>query len=461
MKTVLFRARLAARLLLLLGLAAALAAPAARAETITVGPGAAIRTPAAVPWASLRPGDVVVVQPGVYRDGVIIGSHGSAEQPITLRGAPGVVIENSVLLEGASHVVIDGIALRKSHELPGFILRHGASFDTIENSSVEDSGLGIWIGDGAGGGHRLLNNTLHDNRTHGIAIDVVNAPEGQETLIGANRVYRNAMHGMEINGNRYVIQDNVVWQNGIGLSGTSGIHLFAKDQSQGTGRFNIIRYNIVSGQQETDGQDGNGIQLDQWCDNNQVYFNAVFANDGAGIVLFDASHNLIANNTLFDNMRDTGHRHAYRADLVIATDYTKNTDHALDNVLRNNLVYTFRPDVLNIYVDRFAARGTKEISNNLFFRADPDTDMYFWAGSKGRTIAAWNALKPGAPDLSYDPQLSDLALPRNDLAGAKGLIPRPGSPVAGAGSALPVGVAHDLANLPFQRVPIGAYAPAN
>jgi len=94
-------------------------------------------------------------------------------------------------------------------------------------------------------------------------------------------VYRNGMHGMEINGNRYIIEHNIVWENGIGLSGTSGIHIFAKDKQQGTGQFNIIRYNTISGQKETDGQDGNGIQLDEWCDNNQIYFNVTFANDGA------------------------------------------------------------------------------------------------------------------------------------------------------------------------------------
>jgi parallel beta-helix repeat protein len=448
-----FRAWLA--LLLLLGVGTP-----ALAATITVGPAAPIRAPAAVPWAALQPGDEVVVQAGVYKDGVIISSHGSADRPITVRGEPGAIIENSVLLEGATHVIVRGLALRKSHALPGFILRHGASFDTIQDSSVEDSGLGIWIGDGAGGGHRLLNNTLHDNRTHGIAIDVVNAPQGQETLIAGNRVYRNAMHGMEINGNRYIIEHNTVWENGIGLSGTSGIHIFAKDRDQGTGQFNIIRYNVVSGQKETDGQDGNGIQLDEWCDNNSIYFNAAFANDGAGIVLFDASHNLVANNTLYDNMRDRGHRHAYKADLVIATDYTKNANHANDNVLLNNLVYSFRPGIMNIYVDKFAARGTKAIGNNLFFRASPDTEMFFWAGTTGRTIAAWNALKPGPPDVSLDPQLADPALARDDLAGVKGLIPRAGSPVGDAGIALPIAIGADLGGTAFQHLPIGAYVPA-
>jgi parallel beta-helix repeat protein len=433
----------------------------AQARIIDVGPGQAVASPAAVGWGTLQPGDKVVVHAGTYKDGVIIGAHGTAQQPIVVQADPGAILENSVLLEGATYVVIDGLKIRGSHAYPGVIIRHGAAFDTVQNCEVEDSGLGLWIGDGAGGGHKLLNNTLHDTRTHGIAVDVVNAPEGQETLIAGNRVYRNVMHGMEINGNRYIIEHNVVWNNGIALSGTSGIHIFAKDQRQGTGRFNVIRYNIVSGQKETDGQDGNGIQLDEWCDYNQIYFNVTFANDGAGIVLFDASHNLVANNTLFDNMRDTGHKHAYKADLVIATDYTKDADHAFDNILRNNLIYTSRPDVMNIYADRFAAPRTPEVSNNLLFRDAPGTPMFFWGGKTGATIAEWNAVKPGRPDLGYDPKLANPGLARSDLAGAGGLIPHAGSAVAATGVDLPVTTGQDVAGTRFSLPPIGAYVPAN
>ena len=442
--------------LVLLGLA--FHAPV-HAATITVGPAAAIRTPAAVPWRSLQPGDEVVIQAGTYTDGVIIPSKGTADRPILVRGEPGTVIENSVLLEGATHVVIRNLAIRNSVKFPGFILRHGAAFDTIQSSSVEKSGLGIWIGEGAVGGHKLLGNDLHDNRTHGIAVDVVNAPQGQETLIDGNRVYRNVMHGMEINGNRYVIQNNVVWENGTALSGTSGIHVYAKDASQGTGQFNVIRHNVVSGQKETRGQDGNGIQLDKWCDNNQIYFNVAFANDGAGIVLFDAANNLVANNTLFDNMRDSGGRHAYKADLVIASDYTENTDHAFGNVVRNNLIVTERANIRNIHIDKYAAPRMAEIGNNLYFRPAPG-EVFFWAGKTGTAIADWNALKPGAPDRVADPLLANLALARTDLAGNRGLIPRPGSPVGGAGIALPVAASRDAQGAPMQALPIGAYLPA-
>jgi len=429
----------------------------ARAQTVDVGPDRGIRTPSAVPWTTLRPGAEVVIRAGTYREPIVIGSQGSAAQPIVVRGEGTVIIENSIVLHGARHVVLRNLQIQNA-QYPGFVIRAGASFVTVQDSVVRNSALGIWIGEGAGGGHRLLNNTLHDTRTHGIAIDVVNAPAGQETLIAGNRVYRNAMHGMEINGNRYIIENNVVWENGIGLSGTSGIHLFAKDARQGTGRFNVIRYNTVSGQRETTGQDGNGIQLDQWCDDNQVYFNVTFANDGAGIVLFDAANNIVANNTLYDNMRDSGGKHAYKADFVIASDFTKNVDHSFGNVVRNNLIYTIRPTNYSIYVDRFSARNTKEISNNVLYHADSTRNRFFWDGNTGRDIAAWNRLKPGGPDHDYDPMLADPALASRDLAGSRGLMPRRGSPVANAGIAVPSLALRDVAGVAMAKLPIGAYA---
>jgi parallel beta-helix repeat protein len=448
--------RLGYPLWLAVALALCTTAPAG-ARTIDVGPGLAVPTPAAVQWFALQPGDEVVVHAGTYHDGVIITSHGTAGRPITVRGDGAAILQSSVVLEGASNVVVRGLTIRGA-EYPAFVIRHGARDDTVADSTVENSGMGIWIGDGAGGGHRLLNNVLHDNRTHGLAIDVVNAPAGHETLISGNRIYNNVMHGMEINGNRYIIEHNTVWDNGVKLSGTSGIHVVAKDAHQGTGQFNVIRYNTVSREHETDGQDGNGIQLDQWCDNNQIYFNVVFENDGAGIVLFDAANNLVVNNTLYDNMHDSGGHHAYKGDLVIASDFTKNTNHAFGNVVRNNLIYTERAAVVPIYVDGFAAKNTKEVGNNLLYHADPNGGLYFWGGLKGRNIASWNALKPGAPDRTADPMLADLSKPKSDPAGGAGLALRPGSPAAGAGIAIPVSVSQDVEGKALRQVPIGAFA---
>jgi parallel beta-helix repeat protein len=451
----------AARAFFLIGGLAMLAVTVpARAARIDVGSDQAVRTPAAVPWASLRPGDEVVIHAGTYRDPLVIAVQGTAAAPILVRGEGRVEIDNSVVLEGAGYVTVSNLAIRGA-KYPGFILRHGAHDDTISDSSVADSGLGIWIGDGAGGGHRILNNDVHDNQTHGIAVDVINLPVGQETLISGNTVSRNVMHGIEVNGSRYIVEKNIVRDNGTGLSGTSGIHLFAKNADQGTGQYNVIRYNIAFGQKETTGQDGNGIEVDQWCDHNQVYFNVALDNDGAGIVLFDAADNLVANNTLMGNMRDSGGRHAYKADLVVASDYTKKVDHAFGNTIANNLIYTTQPQARPIYVDRDAAARMKMLANNILYRDPASGPLFFWAGTSGTDVAAWNKLKPGAPDLAADPRLSNVAGAVTDAAAWRGLVPAAGSPAIAAGIDVGVKAPHDAAGTPIAIAPIGALVPGS
>lgn len=439
-----------------------LAAPAlllphrAEATVFDVGPGARITSLTGVPWTSLRPGDEVVLRPGVITAPfIIIPARGAPDRPIVVRGQDGAIIRGSLVMEGAQHVRLENLVIERTPH-SGVIIRRGASHITVQGCTVRHSGLGLWIGEGAGGGHRLLDNHLHDTQTHGIAIDVVNAPAGQETLIAGNRVARNVMHGMEINGNRYIVERNIVWDNGHGLSGTSGIHTFARDARQDAGKDNIIRYNIVWGQKETTGQDGNGIQLDQWCDRNQVYFNLCFGNDGAGIVLFDAAQNRVHNNTLIDNMHDSGGRHAYKADLVLASDYTKNVDHTTDNVLRNNLVLTRRAANACVYVDPFTSRNTREMAGNLYHHAGGGRH-FVWNRNPVATLAAWNALKPGGPDLSMDPLLTDIARLAGETPDAAGARPR----LAALARGLPIDIPapRDLLGTALSTPPVGALLP--
>ncbi len=422
----------------------------AAAATIEVGAGASVSTPARIPWSSLAPGDEVVLRSGNHTEMMVVTARGTAARPIVIRAQPGAVLASTVVFEGAQHVRLEGLTIQRSR-LSGVIIQRGSVGVTVQDCTVRDCGLGIWIGDGAGGAHRLIGNTLIDNQTHGVAIDVINAPIGQEGLIAGNRVARNGMHGMELNGNRYIVEGNLVWDNGLKLSGTSGIHTYCKDPQQDAGRDNIIRYNMVWGQRETTGQDGNGIQLDQWCDRNQVYFNICFANDGAGIALFDSSDNFVANNTLYDNMRDSGGRHAYKADLVLASDYTRNVDHVANNIIRNNLVVTRRRGIASIYVDPFGRRS-REIAGNHVHHVGSEVPLV-WNRNRVADLRAWNAAKPGGPDAQGDPQLRDTALLARQPPDAEGLRPR----LALAGLPLPEGIAQrDFLGVAWTTPPIGA-----
>lgn len=428
---------------------------AARAEVYEVGAAQPIRSPDNVPWSRLVPGDRVVLH-GTLAGGIVIRGHGSADRPIMVSAASGSVVTGSVVIEAARHIVIDGLTVRDSAQ-SAFILRAGAEAITIRNSQASGSAIGIWIGAGAGGGHRILDNVVHDNQGDGIAIDEINASPGQETVIAGNQIFGNGVHGLEINGNHYVVEHNIVHDNGSAMSGASGIHTYAKDANQDAGKHNIIRYNISYGNIDRSAQDGNGIQLDQWCDDNQVYFNLAFDNDGAGIVLFDAANNVVENNTLYGNTRDPGRSHAYKADLVVASDYTTNVDHAFGNVLRNNLVYALRAGHYAIYVNSFSARHMKAIGGNDFVHADDGSPLFFWAGQRGRDMAYWNTLKPGAPNVSILPRFLDPTRPFDPLSRRSGLELQAGSPLATAGVAGSNPAVTDLAGVHLSKLPIGAF----
>ena len=430
---------------------------AGRAEVYEVGAAQSIRSPADVPWSRLVPGDRVVLH-GTLAGPIVIRGRGSPDRPIVVSAAPGSVVTGSVVIEAARHVVVDGLTVRDSTQ-SAFILRAGAEAITIRNSQASGSGIGMWIGAGAGGRHRILDNVVHDNQGDGIAIDAVNTSPGQETVIAGNQVFRNGIHGIEISGNYYIVERNIVHDNGFATFGASGIHTYAKDATDDVGKHNVIRYNISYANIDHSAQDGNGIELDQWCDDNQVYFNLAFENDGAGIVLFDAANNVVENNTLYGNMRDPGESHAYRADLVVASDYTKNVDHAFGNVLRNNLVYARQAGHYAIYVDSFSSRHMKAIGGNDFVHADDGSRLFFWAGQRGRDMAYWNTLKPGAPDVSIVPRFLDPTRPFDALSHRSGLELQANSPLAAAGVPGSSPAVTDLAGVRLSKLPIGAFGP--
>ena len=392
-----------------------------------------------VPFASLGPGSSVLIRGGTFSGPVFIGSRGSAEAPVTILAETGTapLLSDSVVFENAAYVTVDGLTVRGA-ENSGFIIRRGSSHVTVSGSTVARSGLGIWIGDAAGAGHRISGNTLDRNKTHGVAVDVVNAPPGDPSYILGNTVTGNGIHGMEINGSGYVVEGNRVSGNGAAMSGTSGIHVYARDAAQDAGDRNTIRYNIVTDQRETTGQDGNGIQIDQWCDGNVVAFNVAAGNDGAGINLFDAASNVVANNTLTGNMRDSGGRHVYRGEIVLASDYTKAIDRTAGNLVLNNIALSTRSGVAAIVVEATTTDNGNAIGPN-FLGSTAGDPLYRWgatATDDGRALPR-NAQ---APDLAGIPRFVD---PAHPMAGGLALAAPPDRP------GVPHDATRDIAGRPY------------
>lgn len=259
----------------------------------------------------------------------------------------------------------------------------------------------------------------------------------------------NGIHGMEINGSGYVVEGNRVSGNGVGMSGTSGIHVYAKDAAQDAGDRNTIRYNIVTGQKETTGQDGNGIQIDQWCDDNIVAFNVAADNDGAGINLFDAGSNTVVNNTTTGNMRDSGGKHVYRGEIVLASDYTKQVDRTSNNRVINNIAYATRPNVAAIVVEATTTDNNNAIGPN-FLGSAVGAPLYRW-GNQATGDGTSLPLNGQGPDLTGTPAFRDPASP---MTGGLALTAAP------ARAGIPLGATRDIAGrayAPGEAPTFGAY----
>ena len=102
--------------------------PAARAETVRVGPERATKTLAAVA-ATLKPGDVVEIDPGTYRETLRLTADGTADAPITLRGV------------GPERPVIDADGLDASGRgpVPRAAIQIEGAYVTLEHLEIKNA----------------------------------------------------------------------------------------------------------------------------------------------------------------------------------------------------------------------------------------------------------------------------------------------------------------------------------
>lgn len=357
-------------------------------------------------WSRAVAGDTFMLYDdlGSFKETIAVYGKGSANRPITIKPATSKmpVIEGTLVLAGAEHVNVEGLTVTNS-PYAGVIIKTGSHDVSVSRCLLKDNALGIWIGDGAGMRNRVTDNEVSFNKTHGVAVDRVNCSPRKETVISGNRVFENGYHGIEISGSYYIIEKNDVFNNGKSLDGTSGIHIYSFTPEEDSGDHNIIRYNISHHHTAFSGIDGNGIQLDQWCDFNQVYYNICFANDGAGINVFDSSNDYIYNNTLFGNMLDPGKSHPIKAELILASDFEHNVDRTNRVVVANNIIVATESSNYAIYVDRLTSDNYLKVERNLFYHTQGGA-FYFWNGQIGKEILTWNQFPCSAANLYGDPQ---------------------------------------------------------
>ncbi len=353
-------------------------------------------------WGSIKPGDEIIIKGGTYKESLNISVQGTASAPITIRAASGetpVIEGNSILISNSAYVKLQGLSVTKS-SYAGIIINKSSNHITVLGCSVYENALGIWIGDGAGMENLIQENNVYNNSTHGIAVDRVNCASGKETKISKNKVYGNGHHGIEIYASYYIIEENEVFENGHATSGTSGIHLYSASPQEDTGDYNIIRYNLCYRNKESSGPDGNGIQLDQWCNYNKVYYNVCFENDGAGISVYDSANSEIYNNTLVGNMVDPGKSHPFKGELYLASDVPGNVNNVKNVKVANNILYATRAGIPPIAVYSPVNTNPLSIGNNILYHSLGDL-LYYWAGETGKDINKWNTYAGGGGDDIY------------------------------------------------------------
>lgn len=347
-----------------------------------------------------KPGDVVLVDDGVYHEQVVFSGSGTADGWITLRPMHEVDVRKerprvTISPKGAQGINLDG-----------------HSFIRIEGFEIAGGSWGI-VGSGSPLGHHtvITNNLVHDMAASGIQLN-----EGDYRTITKN-----------------VVHDCAKKWKGSG----SGISIFrptALDSAPGF--HNVIAQNIChDNSNPPGGTDGNGIILDDGkhthykaatlIENNLAYFNG-----GAGIHVFRSTNATVRNNTTYWN-RQLPTSFGWRGDL-------SNQDS--DDVIWVNNIGWANPALAphnSALLEQRACKG-------VIWR-----DNISYAGAPGKASFDRRGKAPAGNLLGVDPMLVD---PPSDFR------LRPGSPAIRAGTHDHGVPGHDLAgNRRSGPVDIGAY----
>lgn len=350
---------------------------------------------------------------------VTIGSYGD-EPTGGARNRP--QIQGAITFDNASYVTLQGMDIYGA-PFGAVTLLDGANHITVRDNEIRDSQAGVLIRASAGGDNRIDGNVVHNNAGQGIAM--AGGVQGHGDVIAYNSIIANGLHGIEISSNYSIIEYNEVMSNGNLTIGTSGIHTHVEAYGDGTGHDLVIRLNVVGDSQENFGPDGNGIELDRWTRNVDVYSNVLYGNDGQGFVAFQAKDWRAFDNVIFDNMKSEAHNNYARPTEALILSYSlvpnDQTERFIfvDNLLASSGRFSGSSDVdiVPVLVDAPTIFWSRLIANNTLYSAN-NGDLFNWGfspdeiwgpGEIGTDIARWNELKGnGTPDILGNVQMQSL-----------------------------------------------------
>jgi parallel beta-helix repeat protein len=272
--------------------------------TYEVKPNTAMDTIAEVPWATLQPGDTVLIhwRATSYKEKWVICRQGTAAQPITVRGVPGPngelpVIDGNgavtptnlnfasetrgVIKIGSAnipadtmpkYIVIENLEIRSGHPSYQFTDDNGATqtYSTSASSIYVEKGENITV-----------RNCRITDSANGFFVASSDDTVSRNILVEGNYIFGNGVVGSILQHNNYTAAIGITFQyNRFGplRTGSSGVNL--KDRSAGL----VVRYNWIEGGNRNldlvDGEDSSQIRSDPEYRKTFVYGNVLIKPDG-------------------------------------------------------------------------------------------------------------------------------------------------------------------------------------
>lgn len=340
------------------------------AAVYEVKDGTTMDTIAEVPWATLQPGDSVLIhwRSTPYKEKWVICRQGTAQAPITVHGVPGpngelpiidgngATTPNSlnfwsetrgtIKIGGANvpqdtmpkYIVIENLEIRGAHPSYQFTGRNG----TLQTYSPSASPIYVEKGENI----TIRNNIITDG-ANGLFVASSDDAVSRNILVEGNYIYGNGVSGSILQHNNYTAAIGITFQyNRFGplRSGAPGVNL--KDRSAGL----VVRYNWIEGGNRNldlvDGEDTIHIRSAPEYRKTFVYGNILIKQDGG-------------NNQAIHYGGDSG----------TTADYRKGTLY-----LYNNTLYSIRAG--NSVVMRLSTNDEFcDARNNIFFNTAAGTSL--------------------------------------------------------------------------------------
>ena len=359
-----------------------IAVVAADAAVYEVKQNTPLDTIAEVPWATLQPGDTVLIhwKTTPYKEKWVICRQGTAELPITVRGVRGPngelpVIDGNgattptnlnfwsevrgvIKIGGASvpadtmpkYIIIENLEIRGAHPNYQFTNRNGA----VQNYASAASPIFVEKGENI----TIRNNIITDG-ANGFFVASSDDAVSRNIMVEGNYIHGNGISGSILQHNNYTAAVNITFQyNRFGplRSGSSGVNL--KDRSAGL----VVRYNWIEGGNRTidmvDGEDTAIIRNDPAYRRTFVYGNVLIKQEGG-------------NNQIVHYGGDSGSTANYRKGKLY---------------FYNNTLYSIRSG--NTVVARLSTNDEQgDFRNNIFFNTASGTSMAMLAEAGTLTLA--------------------------------------------------------------------------